>query len=333
MRRMPAEWERQGAILMAMPHEESDWYPYLEEAQATFERIIEEITKRQWCILLVDDWGHYRESLGGMENLIPLEIPTNDTWARDFGAISVEDEGELRLLDFGFNGWGLKFPSNLDNQINRQLSQRGIYRARLETKNFILEGGSIESNGAGLILTNTQCLLEGNRNPEYTKAQIEEVLRRELGAQKVLWCNHGYLAGDDTDSHIDTLARFVGENRIVYLKCDDPSDEHYEELQLMEKELQAFRNLKGEPLELIPLPFTQAIHYDGERLPASYANFLFINGAVLLPIYGDPKDKEAIEAMKRACPEHEIIPIDCRVLIRQHGSLHCVTMQLPKGAV
>lgn len=333
MRRMPAEWERQSAVLMAMPHEESDWYPYLEEARENFIQIIEEIAKRERCLLLVDEWKLYEERLGHLSNLIPLELLTNDTWARDFGPIGIEENGKKRLLDFGFNGWGLKFASFLDNQVNRALAKKGIYQVPLETKNLILEGGSIESNGAGLILTNTQCLLEANRNPECSKEKIESILIQELGAKKVLWCHHGYLAGDDTDSHIDTLARFVGENRIVYLKCEDESDEHYKELKQMEEELKELRGVDGEPLELIPLPFTKAIYYDGERLPASYANFLFVNGAVLLPIYGDEKDQEAIETMKRACPNHEIVPIDCRVLIRQHGSLHCVSMQLVEGMV
>ncbi|MGP1450929.1 MAG: agmatine deiminase family protein [Wolinella sp.] len=332
MRRMPAEWEIQSAIMMAMPHEESDWYPYLGEARATFREIIEQITRYERCILLVDHWDNYKQDFKGNQNIIPVEIFTNDTWARDFGPLCVEDDGQRKLLDFGFNAWGLKFPSSLDNQINRILKRRGIFLAPLETKSLILEGGSVESNGDGILLTNTQCLLECNRNPAYSQSEIEDILKSELGIKKVLWCNHGYLAGDDTDSHIDTLARFVGHNKIAYLRCEDERDDHYRELRLMEEELQEMRNLDGEPFELFPLPFAEPIYYDGERLPASYANFLFINGAILMPTYGVlEKDSRAIEIMRQACPSHEIIPIDCRVLIRQHGSLHCVTMQLFHG--
>ncbi len=333
MRRMPAEWEHQSAILLAMPHEKSDWYPYLREARENFAAVINEITKRQKCLLLVDDWELYREMFPQNDRLIPIQMPTNDTWARDFAPLGIEEEGKKYLLDFGFNGWGLKFPAFLDNQVSRNLDKKGIFRVPLRSKNFILEGGSIESNGAGIVLTNTQCLLEANRNPEYSQEEIEMTLKRELGAQKVLWCHHGYLAGDDTNSHIDTLARFIGENQIAYIKCDNEKDEHFSELAAMEQELKAMRNLRGEPFELFALPFSEAIYHNGERLPASYANFLFINGAVLLPVYGDKNDQKALEVMRRTLPSHEIIPIDCRVLIRQHGSLHCISMQFFDGVV
>jgi len=328
MRSFPAEWHPQSAILLAMPHAKSDWAPYLPQAQQTFRAIIDAIVQHESCIVLVDDVASFPE-LSTIPRVKLVEIETNDTWARDFGPISVVDRGHLHLLDFGFNGWGLKFAANHDNLLTRKLHQRGILEGILETRNLILEGGSIESNGAGVLLTNTQCLLEANRNPQHSQEEIERILQEVLGIKQVLWLTHGYLAGDDTDSHIDTLARFVGENKIVYLACEDPMDEHYEALSLMQEELKQLKNLKGEPFELFALPFTKAIYFEGERLPSSYANFLFINGAVLVPIYNDPCDQKALEVMRLACPEHTIIPIDCSVLIRQHGSLHCVTMQIP----
>ncbi|MBN2870301.1 MAG: agmatine deiminase family protein, partial [Campylobacterales bacterium] len=166
--------------------------------------------------------------------------------------------------------------------------------------------------------------------PHLSKEQTEEMLKKEFGVEQILWLNHGYLAGDDTDSHIDTLARFIDTDTIMYVKCDDAEDEHYEALQKMEAELKQLRDPDGEPFRLVPLPMCSPAHYDGERLPATYANFLIINGAVLLPVYNDPHDAEAIEICRKAFKGRDIVPIDCSVLIRQHGSLHCVTMQFPE---
>jgi agmatine deiminase len=200
----------------------------------------------------------------------------------------------------------------------------------MEKVDLILEGGGVESNGIGSLLVTAECLLNPNRNSHLDKKQTEVILKQEFGVEQILWLNHGYLAGDDTDSHIDTLARFIDTNTIMYVKCEDKNDEHYDALKKMEEELQNFRNLDDEPFDLIALPMTQPHFYDNERLPATYANFLIINGAVLLPIYNDPHDKEAISICERAFRGRNIIPIDCSVLIRQHGSLHCVTMQFPE---
>lgn len=269
-----------------------------------------------------------------------VRVETNDTWARDFGAISVEvrknaetskrtsnsaKQGNIRLLDFGFNGWGLKFSANFDNAITRKVFKSGL----ISTKELVLEGGSIDSNGAGVLLTNTQCLLESNRNPHLSKTQIERKLKRYFGLKSLLWLNSGFLAGDDTDSHIDTLARFITPDTIAYIACDEPKDMHYSALKAMESELKALRQPNNKPYKLIKLPFTKPIFdSDKVRLPASYANFLFVNNALLVPIYGDKNDSLALQILAKALPQHKIIGIDCRTLILWHGSLHCVSMQV-----
>jgi agmatine deiminase len=203
-----------------------------------------------------------------------------------------------------------------------------------ETIGLILEGGSIESDGKGTILTTAECLLNPNRNPHLSRQEIEEELLSLLGAEEVLWLENGYLAGDDTDSHIDTLARFAPDDTILYVACDDPDDEHFESLKAMREELETFRTRDDKPYRLLPLPWPQARHDEnGQRLPATYANFLVINGAVLVPTYDDPSDATALKIIAKAFPGRKIIGIDCLPLIEQHGSLHCVTMQMPKGVL
>ena len=259
--------------------------------------------------------------------------PTNDTWARDHGFISlVDDNGHRRLLDYKFNGWGEKFEASLDNAINRRLYNLGeIAGEYSDNLDFVLEGGSIESDGRGTIFTTSQCLLAPHRNQPMTKAEIEERLRRDLCAERVLWIDYGNLIGDDTDGHIDTIVRVCPDDTLLYMGCDNPEDEQYEDLRKMEAQLQSFRTLEGKPYRLMKLPMPHPI-YDGEdRLPATYANFLIINDAVLCPTYNQPDiDSEALRIIAKAFPDREIIGIDCCPVIRQHGSLHCCTMQFPK---
>lgn len=336
MKRMRAEWEKQRAVLFAFPHQWSDWEPYLENARKNFIAIIKEVLRFEDVILL-----HHPKDIQGREMIFTAftqeinqgklrvyEVKCNDTWARDFGAINLVENAKNILLDFGFNGWGLKFASNWDNQINSTLKKLGEFRDELRVMDMILEGGSIESDGNGVILTNTQCLLEKNRNPYLTQEQIEEKLKEHFGAKKILWLNHGYLAGDDTDSHIDTLARFISPSQIAYIACDDLNDEHYVELKAMEDELKNLRDLNGDPYNLVKLPFVRAIYDEAERLPATYANFLFVNQALLVPTYSDKNDKIALETLQKALPHLEVIGVDCQTLIRQRGSLHCVSMQI-----
>ena len=314
--RLPAEWEPQSGIQLTWPHAETDWAPMLDEVTKTYEDMAREIKKR--------------------EPLLVVGPPTNDTWARDHGFITLTDDSRpdapALLLDFKFNGWGEKFPADLDNAINRRIYDDGSVRGHyVGLPHFVLEGGSIESDGQGTILTTSQCLLAPHRNQPLTQEQIEARLLRTLHAKRILWLDHGYLAGDDTDSHIDTLARFCPDDTIAYVQCTDPADEHYDELRLMEAQLRTFRTAEGKPYRLIPLPMAKAAHdEDGTRLPATYANFLVTNGAVLMPTYGTPDlDNQARERLREAFPGRDIVGIDCRPLIIQHGSLHCCTMQFP----
>lgn len=303
---MLAEWEPQSAVQLTWPHKDTDWAPILPEITAVYEEMKREIESRE-TVIVVDD------------------IPHNDTWARDHGFITVEENGQLILLDFKFNGWGEKFAAELDNDINRQLYEqqlvKGIYESHLD---FVLEGGSIESDGKGTIFTTTCCLMAPHRNQPLTQQEIEQQLKEWLGAERIVWINHGSLIGDDTDGHIDTLVRIAPNDTLLYIGADD----EHPDLLLMEQELQQLRTIDGHPYRLLRLPMPRPIYDDGERLPATYANHLVINGAVLVPTYNQPDlDQEAISTIGKAFPDREIIGIDCRAVIRQHGSLHCCTMQ------
>ncbi|MDL2323209.1 agmatine deiminase family protein [Bacteroidales bacterium OttesenSCG-928-A17] len=331
----PAEWAPQSGVLLTWPHRDTDWAPYLDEAVACFVSIAKEILKREKLIIVCPVVEEVKKALGDVDysSVTFREIYSNDSWARDHGPISVIVNEVPYILDFTFNGWGMKFPANYDNQITKQLFSSDTFSSEVGYQNMmhmVLEGGSIESDGKGTILTTSECLLSPNRNEYRQKEEIDDYLKMIFGAERVLWLNSGYLAGDDTDSHIDTLARFCSEDTIAYVKCEDESDEHFEELQKMEAELKKFRTSDGNPYNLIPLPMADAVYFEEGRLPATYANFLIVNDAVLMPEYGTPKDQEAKEQLQKAFPDREIVGINCLPLIKQHGSLHCVTMQFPQ---
>jgi agmatine deiminase len=328
---LPAEWEQQEFIQIVLPHKNTDWNEYLAESISIFVNIAKNITKYQKCLIIAKDLTYVKSLFVNKKNLIFTRIDSNDTWSRDFGGITINNNGNLTVLDFKFNAWGKKFAYNLDNQMTQQLKLKGLLKSyKHRSIPFVLEGGAIESNGEGIILTTTKCLMEKNRNPTLTQNSIEKKLVEYLGAKKVLWLNSGYLEGDDTDSHIDTLARFVNSDTIVYQSCDDEHDLHYTELKSMENELKKFTQLNGNPFKLIALPWIEAKYDEKERLPATYANFLIINGAVLVPTYEDKNDEKALNVFKKLFPKRDIIGLDCQTLIKQHGSLHCVTMQYPK---
>jgi agmatine deiminase len=335
--RLPAEWEPQSAIQFTFPHEDSDWQPLLDKVIPCFARIIEMVTRFQKAIVVCKNVAQTAEILRGcqQENLILVELPSNDTWARDHGGITVIENGKPVVLDFMFNGWGLKFAADKDNLITELLYSKNILKAdKLVKTGLVLEGGGIESDGLGTLMTTSECLLSPNRNPHLSKEEIEARLKSLFGVQRVLWLNNGYLAGDDTDSHIDTLARLCDADTICYVKCEDIKDEHFLALRAMEEELKAFKKANDEPYKLVALPMADACFDDeGQRLPATYANFLIINGAVLVPTYGVKQDKEALEILRGCFPKHEIIGLDCLPLIWQHGSLHCISMQYPTGVV
>ncbi len=332
-----AEWATQSAIMLAWPHVETDWSDMLDEVRSCFIDIITNISNYQDVILLMQNEDEIKNlPVKFNQNVHCLIVPTNDTWARDFGPLFIEKNGTPCLLDFKFNGWGLKFGANRDNLINNSLFKSGIFSQNVEycnRLNIVLEGGSIESDGSGILMTTSECLLSPNRNGAWDKPEIEKFLIETFGLKKVLWLNNGYLAGDDTDSHIDTLARFCNKETIAYVQCLNQSDEHFESLKRMEGELKNFRTSDNNPYKLIPLPMAEPVYFDGKRLPATYANFLIINGAVLVPTYNSSIDAEALQQVTKAFPSRKIIGIDCSSLIKQHGSLHCVTMQLPKGVL
>ncbi|MEH0158480.1 agmatine deiminase family protein [Limibacter armeniacum] len=338
-RRLPAEWEFQDAVQLTLPHQDTDWCDVLPEAQQCFSAIATEISKRQKLILACQDIEEAKTWLGDInyDNVIFKQVPSNDTWARDHAAFTVYDNEQLVLFDFMFNGWGLKFASDQDNQITRRLHEQNTFgNTPIVTFGFVLEGGSIESDGQGTLLTTSNCLLSYNRNPTYSRIEVENKLKEFFGANNVLWLDHGHLEGDDTDAHIDTLARLCDTNTIAYVQCTDKEDPHYHALKQMEDELKAFRTKGGKPYKLIALPMAPERRDpdDGHRLPATYANFLIMNGAVLVPTYkAEEADAIALNALAEAFPDREIIGIDCSVLIKQHGSLHCVTMQYPEGTL
>ena len=334
---LPAEWAPQSAIQLTWPRPDGDFATHFDAVEATFIAIAVAITRFQDLILACGpDLETLRARLiaaGARAAALHLyAVPANDVWARDHGPITVFRDGQPVHLDFIFNGWGNKFDAALDNQITRQLAQQGVWSAPVESLDFVLEGGGIESDGLGTLLTTERCLLAPTRNPQFGKAQIEQKLKAWFGVARVLWLKHGDLIGDDTDGHIDTIARFCDANTIAYQACDDQSDPHYADLQAMEAELQALRTADGKPYTLVALPLPAAIHdEDGKRLPAGYPNFLILNGAVLVPTYGDAvNDPIALERLRPCFPGREVIGIDCRALIHQYGSLHCVTMQLPE---
>lgn len=375
---LPAEWYPQSGVQLTWPHANTDWAELLPEVDDCFVRIALEVLAHEEKLLIVTPEPariqrllHERIPSRLLPQVRYFECPTNDTWARDHAFLTLITEEGPRLLDFQFNGWGNKFPAELDNQICRRMVDganeadgadgangangtngtngadevigaegssllRGVYEPHLD---FVLEGGSIESDGRGTLMTTSECLLSAQRNPSLNQQEIERCLLHFFHAQRVLWVDHGYLAGDDTDSHIDTLARFCPNDTIVYVQCTDPADEHYEELRAMEEQLKTFSvmgDAVGEGYHLIPLPLPAPIYdpEDGHRLPATYANFLILNRAVLLPTYGQPElDELARRQLQKAFPRYDVVPVDCRVLIRQHGSLHCSTMQYPAGVL
>ena len=343
-RTLAPEWARQSGVQLTWPHANTDWAYMLPQVTECYLRLAFEIATRETLLIVTPDVEATQALINerlpqrATQNIIYHQCPTNDTWARDHAFLTVMSNTGAELLDFRFNGWGGKFAAQLDNAINKSLvsgTQPLLKGKYIDFLDFELEGGSIEVDGQGTLLTTSECLLNPNRNPQLDKAHKEALLKERLGIDRVLWLDHGYLASDDTDSHIDTLARLCPNNTIVYVRCTDPTDEHYPALQAMEEQLRTFTTAKGDPYKLIALPMAQAVYDEnGERLPATYANYLVMNHAVLYPTYAQPdNDAQAARALRQAFPDRDIVGVDCRALICQHGSLHCVTMQYPWGVL
>ncbi|HUH31011.1 MAG TPA: agmatine deiminase family protein [Rhodanobacter sp.] len=338
--RLPAEWEPQAAVLIAWPHADTDWAERLAAVETTYVALAVAITRLQPLLIVVADHAlqaHVedvlRDAHADLQRVRFVQLPYDDTWLRDSGPLTLcAADGRCQLTDFRFTGWGGKYHAAQDDALISGLVAAGVFgQASHRRIDWALEGGAIESDGAGTLLTTWHCLAQ--RHPEQARADLTRKLRDSLHADRVLWLDHGYLQGDDTDAHIDTLARFAPDNTIVYQACDDADDVHYPELQRMAADLQALRTTDGRPYRLQPLPWPRPIMDAGRRLAASYANYLIINGAVLVPAYGDPADTEAARRIGSTHPGREVVSIPCRPLIWQNGSLHCITMQLPAGSM
>lgn len=334
--RLIAEWEGCRSVLLALPESHTDWNYILEEARDQYRRIILAFTSNGLhCVVLTADKVSAETLLAECDQslLTLIEMDYNDTWTRDYGPISVERGDRLRALDFGFNGWGLKFASDNDNLVNLRLKERFVIMPETyrNERDFTLEGGSIETDGHGTLLTTSLCLCSENRNGGRGKPALNAILNERLGVDHVLWLDYGALAGDDTDSHIDTLCRMAPDNTILFTGCRDMDDPHFEELLKMRAQLTMFRTPEGEPYNLVELPLPSPIYDEnGDRLPASYANYLVTSDKIFMPTYSQPEnDMLACHTVKVAFPDHEVVPVECSTLIKQHGSLHCATMQIP----
>lgn len=338
--RLPAETEPQSGALLTWPHARTDWRACLDAADATYLDITRAIATRETVLVICHDEQH-REHVTRMlgqagidDHMLRFAVaPTDDTWVRDYGPLGLADGNGTCLLDFTFNGWGGKYAAGQDNAVTRTLHAAGVFGAAgLRSHPLVLEGGSIDADGQGTLLTTTCCLIDSERNPGENRQSLERLFRDLLGIDRLLWLDHGALEGDDTDGHIDMLARFCDTATIAYSQCTDARDRNHAGLSAMEAQLQTFRTAEDQPYRLIPLPLPCPVHdRTGRRLPASYANFLVINDAVLVPVYDDPADSVALERLAAGFPGREIVPVNCLTLIQQYGSLHCATMQLPQG--
>lgn len=353
---LPAEWHRQAFVQLTWPHEDTDWKPYLADITETFVQIAKAVAHYEPLVIAAKHPDGVREELQEslndeeMARVTICECDNNDTWARDHAFITLipkaaggsaeketattADAPVCRLLDFRFNGWGEKFAADKDNRINRTLYGKGLFCGeRVDCDDFVLEGGSIESDGRGTVLTTSVCLMAPHRNQPMSQEEVEQTLKERLCARKIVWLDHGQLIGDDTDGHIDTIVRVCPGNTLLYVGCDDEADPQYADLKALEKQLREATDADGRPFRLLRLPMPDAIYDNGDRLPATYANFLIINGAVIVPTYNqEENDARALALVAEAFPGYDIIGIDSRTIIRQHGSIHCLTMQYPEEA-
>ena len=333
--RLLPEWCRQWGVLLAWPHADTDWAPLLDDAEAVYRELVRTIAARENLLILCRDGAHHNRILDQLANtgvdrqrLHFHELPYDDTWTRDYGPLTLGSPEGPELADFIFNGWGGKYDAHRDNQVNQQLP----WRAPLRTRSLVLEGGAVETDGEGMLLSTRSCLRHPGRNPDLEGPELDARLRDFLGVDEIIELEHGVLEGDDTDGHVDTLTRFCAPASLAYVQCTDEKDAHYGELRALEAELEILAQARG--WHLTPLPLPPAIHDEpGRRLPATYANFLILNEAVLMPIYGERTDEPARLQLQSAFPDRIVETVYCRPLLHQGGSLHCATMQLPEGVL
>ena len=326
------EWHPQSTVLMVWPHPQSAWAPRLEDVMDTYFAMAQAIAEQQPLTIVCYDASLKKAIYKRLpkKNITYAIIPTDDTWIRDFGPLSLSNGTQRQLLNCQFNGWGNKYPHALDNQVNERLyAARTLPSCYMRSAHFLLEGGSIDYDGQGTLITTSHCNRHPNRRSTMDKSTINQQIKSLLGVETIFWLKEGLLEGDDTDGHVDTLARFCNEKTVAYTACDDPTDSQYQTLRAMEEELHAFKNLSGEPYCLVPLPIPKALYNEkAQRLPTTYANFQILNESVLVPTYDDPMDAVALERLSQVFPGRTLIPIDSRVLIQEGGMVHCALMQI-----
>jgi agmatine deiminase len=333
--RQPAEWAPHEATWLSWPHNRDSWpgvFAGVDPAMTGFVSALAECEPVYINVLDAEHEQHVRKLLTSVpaERLRFYRFPTNDAWARDHGAIFVTRPtvAEPRLaVDFDYNAWGGKYPPfDLDRQIGRQMAE-ALGVPRWAKPGIVLEGGSIEVNGEGALLTTEQCLLNPNRNPSLTRADVEGLLRDAFGVSEIFWLGEG-IEGDDTDGHIDDLTRFVAPATVVTVVEPNRADPNHVPLAANKRLLETLR-VAGRRLEVIDLPMPEPQYLEEQRLPASYANFYIANGAVLVPVFGCPADDVACETLRDCFPGRRVVPVDCRVIIAGLGALHCLTQQVP----
>lgn len=336
--RFPAEWEPHEATWIAWPHNLDTWPGKFEPIPEVFAEIVAGLHQNEEVRILVGDEALeesarrvLRRKGCASENVRFFRIPTNDSWTRDYGPIFlVREDGELAISDWIFNSWGGKYgPWDLDDVVPTRIGE--TLGLPVHAPGIVLEGGSIDVNGRGTLLTTESCLLNPNRNPCLSRSQIEETLRDQLGVPRIFWLGEG-IEGDDTDGHIDDLARFVAPSTVVTVVEQDPADRNYKPLLENLRQLYAMTDESGRPLEVVTLPMPRPLYFEGRRLPASYANFYIGNGAVLVPTYDDPNDETALRTLARVFPERRVVPIRCTDLVWGLGAIHCVTQQQPRSS-
>lgn len=333
--RMPAEWEPHTATWLAWPHNPETWLDQLDAAPPVWCEMVRGLVEHETVNLFVNN-ADMREAASAAlaQAKVPIanvrfhRIPTNDAWARDFGPTFVHDSaGQLVILDWRYNAWGGRYPPyDDDDRVRVRVAE--TLGLRYHSPGLTLEGGSLDVNGRGTLLTNERSVLNPNRNPNRSKSEVEQILKDCLGVSKILWfCSD--MVGDETDGHIDILARFTDANTVVAMVEEDPKGLNYEFLQDNWRRLQTMTDQDGKPLRVVPLQSPRPMQYKHLQLPASYANFYIANRVCLVPTYGDPQDAPALETIARLLPDRKVVPIDCRELLIGGGAIHCVTQQQP----
>lgn len=335
--RFPAEWELQEALWLSWPHKEESWPGKLETIYAPYSQFIKIVADDQLVRINVADeemknfaTKHIEAAGANMENISFHMNPTNDAWCRDHGpAFVINDQtGEKAVVDWGYNAWGGKYPPfDLDDVVPTRIAKE--FNLKLFTPPIVMEGGSVEFNGKGTVLTTTACLLNENRNPHLTKEQIEQYLLDYYGQDQVLWLGDGII-GDDTDGHIDDITRFVTEDTVLTVVENDPNDENHPILQENLESLKTMRLLDGRPLNIVELPMPKPVIYEDQQLPASYANFYIANKTVIVPVFNDANDERALAIIQSCFPDRNVIGIDSVDIIWGLGSFHCLSQQEPK---